>query len=359
MEKKKTGGDKKLHLEVLRIVAILLVLFHHTNLRGFMLFLERDGFSSNVYLFASILCEVAVPIFFMISGALLLKKEESIKDVLVKRVLKFIIVLFAITAVYYFYDVYFNNRLEGDFYTVFNMFMTSSASGALWYMYSYIALMFMLPFLRNMVKNMKVNQYMYLIALNLTFVGFLPIVSFGLSNGEYYYTNTFSIVLATSMSFFFFLTGHFFENVLDESFYKLKNCLWLSVAAVVVIITCAILTKKRLELGLGFADSTSQGFHYTLVAVPTFAIYVWMKFIFMHAKKYKWLTTVISHVGQCTFGIYLFERILRERTLFVFDWLDGFLPCIIACGLWILFMFVVGTIIVSVLKLIPIIKKYI
>lgn len=356
---KNTLGDKKIHIEILRIIAIVLVLFHHTHWKGFMLFLKRDGFTGMIYLFASILCEVAVPIFFMISGALLLKKEESIKEILLKRVLKFIVILFAITTIYHFYDVKFNNRSVGNFQTVVNSFMKNSASGALWYMYSYIAMMIMLPFFRNMVKNTNVKQYIYLIILNLFFVGFLPIISFSLSNGKYYYTNTFNIVIATTMSIFFFIMGHFFENVVDKSFYKLKNCLWLSVAAIAVLVVCSALTRKRLDLGLGFADSTTQGFHYTLVAIPTFSIYVWVKYICMNMKEHKRIKSVISWCGQCTFGIYLFERILRERTLIIFDWFDKFLPCIVACGFWIFVMMIIGIAVVSVIKLIPGIRKWI
>lgn len=355
----KTGSNKKIHLEVLRILAIIFVLFHHSNWRGFMLFLHRDGFTGAVYLLMSILCEVAVPIFFMISGALLLKKDESIKEILQKRILKFVIILFAITVIYRFYDAFFNNKPLKDFETVLNAFMTNSASGALWYLYSYIGLLAMLPYLRNMVKNTTVSQYLFLIVLNLLLVGVLPIVSFTLSNGKYYYTNTFSIVLATSMSFFFFILGHFFENVIDEGFYKLKNCIWLSIAALAVLIICSLLTKRRLALNLGFVDSSSQGFNYTLVAIPTFSIYAWVKFIFKHFKEPLWFHRIVSHIGQCTFGIYLFERILRERTLFIFDWFDSFLPCILACGLWIFAMVAIGTVVVSLIKLIPGVKKYI
>ena len=129
--------NRKLHLEVLRILAIMLVLFHHTEGRGFVLFLQREGFSRSIYLLLSILCEIAVPIFFMISGALLLKKEESIKDILCKRVLRFIIVLFAITVIYRFYDLLVNDKPTGGFMGIVNAFVNNAASGALWYMYSY------------------------------------------------------------------------------------------------------------------------------------------------------------------------------------------------------------------------------
>lgn len=353
------GEGRKIHLEVLRILAIIFVLFHHTDWRGFVLFLHADGFTGAVYLLMSILCEVAVPLFFMISGALLLKKDESIKEILLKRVLKFSIILFAITTVYHFYDVLFNGRAPGNLGTVFNAFMTNGASGALWYLYDYIALLVLLPFFRNMVKNTTAKQYIYLIVLNLLLIGVLPIVSFTLSNGKYYYTDIFSIAIATSMCFFFFLMGHFFENVVDEDFYQIKNCVWLSIASLAVLIICSILTRRRLALGLGFSDSTRQGFHYTLVAIPTFAIYTWAKYIFQQFNVRGWFAITVTHIGQCTFGIYLFERILRERTLFIFDWLERFLPCILACGLWILVMLVLGTAFVSLIKLIPGMKKII
>lgn len=355
----KISKERKIHLEVLRIIAIIFVLFHHTDWRGFRLFLYRDGFSSFVYLLISTLCEVAVPIFFMISGALLLKKDESIKEILLKRVLRFIIILFAITAVYHFYDVLFNGRALGSFETVFNAFITNGASGALWYLYDYIALLVLLPLLRNMVRNTTSRQYIYLIVLNLLLIGILPIASFTLSNGKYYYTDLFKIAIATSMNFFFFLMGHFIENVVDDDFLKLKNCIWLSIASLAVLTTCSLLTIRRLDLGLGFSDATRQGFQYTLVAIPTFTIYAWAKFIFKHFKARKWFTLTVTHIGQCTFGIYLFERILRERTVFIFDWFDRFLPCILACGMWILAMIAIGVAVVSLLKLIPGIKKYI
>ncbi len=354
----RTDSRKKIHLEVLRIIAIILVLFHHTEWRGFMLFLYNDGLKSNIYLFMSIACEIAVPIFFMISGALLLKKDERIKDILRKRIPRFILVLFAISAIYYLYDVWFNQKAWGGFMGILNAFMNNGASGALWYMYHYIALLLMLPFLRSIVKNATKQHYLYLIGLNLFLVGILPMLSFFLTDGKYYFINTFNVVLATTMSFFFFLMGHFFENVLQDDFYNTKNCTLLSVAALAAIIFCILLTNKWIPLR-GFADSTSNGFHYTLVALPTFAVYAWAKFLFKNATKTNWATATVSQFGQCTFGIYLFERILREQTMFIFVWLDSFLPTMVSCCLWVLAIVIIGTGFMSVLKLIPGVKKLI
>ena len=65
------GGAKKrlLSLDFMRIFAILLVIFNHTDNRGFYRFLTDDPgtFLYWFNLFFSILCKAAVPLFFMIS----------------------------------------------------------------------------------------------------------------------------------------------------------------------------------------------------------------------------------------------------------------------------------------------------
>lgn len=95
-----------IYLDVLRIIAIYCVLFNHTN--GFLLYATHYPLpSSYLYLIISILSKVAVPIFFMISGALLLGKDESYQELLRKRILKYTIVLIIISFFYYFCLNYF------------------------------------------------------------------------------------------------------------------------------------------------------------------------------------------------------------------------------------------------------------
>lgn len=66
-----------LHLDLLRLMAILFVIFNHTSDRGYFLFADSVGsWLYFPYMASSVLCKVAVPIFFMISGALLLPKEN-------------------------------------------------------------------------------------------------------------------------------------------------------------------------------------------------------------------------------------------------------------------------------------------
>ena len=67
--------NKKIFLEFLRIISIILVLFNHTGRQGFFLYMGYQGTSYYwIYMFISLACKVAVPTFWMISGALLIDK---------------------------------------------------------------------------------------------------------------------------------------------------------------------------------------------------------------------------------------------------------------------------------------------
>ena len=72
-----------LHIELIRIIAAYFVIFDHTGKRGFFVFsvYERGSLQYWVYMILSIFCKILVPLFFMIAGALLLKKVIELKEI--------------------------------------------------------------------------------------------------------------------------------------------------------------------------------------------------------------------------------------------------------------------------------------
>ena len=90
------GDDMKkklLYIEFLRAIAVLFVIFNHTGGDGFRLFLKYPAGSIQYWtcLSVSIFCKFAVPVFFMISGALLLGKDEPLKVLWKKRIARTIL----------------------------------------------------------------------------------------------------------------------------------------------------------------------------------------------------------------------------------------------------------------------------
>ncbi len=86
--------NRAYYLDALRVVAIFLVLFNHTGRYGFQLYVTATPLPvQTAYLVISSLCKVAVPLFLMVSGALLLGKDEPVSVVWRKRVLRMVAVL--------------------------------------------------------------------------------------------------------------------------------------------------------------------------------------------------------------------------------------------------------------------------
>ncbi len=66
-----------IYFDILRIIACFLVIVNHTN--SSVLLSEKPSLIWFVSLTYFFVCKIAVPIYFMISGALLLKKSDDFK----------------------------------------------------------------------------------------------------------------------------------------------------------------------------------------------------------------------------------------------------------------------------------------
>ena len=96
------GQKKKIYIEVIRLMAIMMVLYGHTSVNGLMYFnLGKMNRSSQIAIWIYPVIAGSVKLFFMISGALLLRKQESINTVLKKRFLRFFIVTAVAVLIYY------------------------------------------------------------------------------------------------------------------------------------------------------------------------------------------------------------------------------------------------------------------
>lgn len=85
LENKINENVRNYSFYVLRILACFLVIVNHTIEGLFKYFPSTTGgLSFTVFYF----CKIAVPIFLMISGALLIPKEESLKNYLLKEYLE-------------------------------------------------------------------------------------------------------------------------------------------------------------------------------------------------------------------------------------------------------------------------------
>ena len=104
--------EKNIYLEAMRVIAIFFVIFNHTGSNGYTLFSQEPIGSGKfwIYLFISVFCKFSVPLFFAISGALMLEKQYDHKK-LFERIMRIFIVLFVFSFAYYIKRIRFLTRL--------------------------------------------------------------------------------------------------------------------------------------------------------------------------------------------------------------------------------------------------------
>lgn len=138
-------SSRNISYDILRIFAILMVFYNHRYTFYIADTFKNVDFKYCLLSSLSIICKCGPPLFFMVSGALLLKKEESFKNILLHRILRIIIVMLACTVLVMYRDNDFN-------------FITSFSTKLNWYLYQYLAYLFMLPFFRKIAINSNKND---------------------------------------------------------------------------------------------------------------------------------------------------------------------------------------------------------
>jgi surface polysaccharide O-acyltransferase-like enzyme len=165
------GRNYLLWVDVLRVAASFIVVLAHVDAwGGGPSFVDTSFYS---------LSRVGVPLFFMLSGFLLLSKQEDTWTFLRKRAAK-IIVPFIVWSIVY--DVLWNHAFADTGFTLsavaslFIRILRGPRAAHLWFFYSLIGLYAFTPILRLFVANAKRSDLWYYIVLWLICMPVLYIV---------------------------------------------------------------------------------------------------------------------------------------------------------------------------------------
>ena len=213
---------RKTYLELLRIFCAGLVIFNH--IPGYTLYQSIEGNGRFLCLFLTMLTRINVPIFFMISGSLLLGKEEDYKTVINKRASRVMLLIVMAEVSYYCCNWYKQNYMV-DKPISFSLselfrgiFSGDAGPTAYWYFYAYLGFLLLLPLLRRIAQGLKREDIIVLIGLHFLFSSFLPLLNFGLTNSsleKFTLHSKFEVLLATKSALFYPLIGYYFDHKVD------------------------------------------------------------------------------------------------------------------------------------------------
>ena len=293
--------QRKTYIDALRIVAILGVLYNHTNRRGYYLYAFSEArICQDFYIGIATLAATAVPIFFMISGAMLLPKKESLKELFQKRILRMGLVLLVFSGIQYVL-LLLEGRAALSGKAVAQAILQDGMIPSYWFLYAYIAYLLILPILRKVAVVMSKQDYLYLFALLLLVEGFLPMVLnlVGISGSNYFFTIPF-----LSQIIIYPLLGYYLEQYMKESYYNKKTNIIVGLCMVVVILFFIAMTQWR---GLPYEEFTTYDkglYTCSFTMLLDVGIYYFVKYFDsrkQHSMKYD---QMLHSMGESVLGIY-------------------------------------------------------
>lgn len=346
MEKKRV-----IYLDLLRIIAMFgVILIHVTSIK------TLESSINTTYLVSTAINSLvrwSVPIFFMISGAMFLRKEKeyTFAIMLKKYIPRMLLCLIFWGCIYSVLDIYVFGSFSIKSIILIPWQIVANATGYhLWYLYALIAIYLMIPVYKIIANNLSQKQLVFVLlvwmVLSLAATQFNAITS--------------ALNISLSLDWYwpmivnwggYILLGHYLYT------YDLKkkyNSL-LIVFGLLVLIVGAVgntvitqLTNNNFE-----ALSLPEGLTTCFSAIAVFLLF---KGLFN--KDYSnSVRRIISNVGNNTFGIYLIHVLLNTVVFRIIGLPLNFYNPVISIIVYAIAIFVVSYIIVVIIKRIPIIKK--
>ena len=361
-----TVKKRRMDIDLLRIFACFFVLFNHT--RGYQAFAHTDSqimmwFCSSL----SVITKTAVPLFYMISGAMLFSdKQESYQVIIKKRVLRVAVVIPFLTAMLAAIGAFRGYISTFSFDVCFRMTLRGADEvGGMpyWYLYWYIGMLLMLPFYRRMAKNMTKQDFYMLFFLYFFFNTFMQLLDMILTANDilpFAIHSDFKLGLnfALTTTVFFPLAGYYLDHNVDLLKISKKKLYSLFASGIAgIAVTCWLKARELEENGMEFTENYISLFG----CVITISIFLFIKYIcakFNQFENHEKFVKAVTLAGSLAYGMYIFDPFMKWVVYSRFVALispDTYMiyPNIIYC---LLSMSVCGSF-TMLLRRIPVIKK--
>lgn len=295
-------------INYLRIIACLLVVANHT-----IYLITNNSQSSNAYpyLLYSVIVKIAVPIFFMISGALNLRKNYSYKEILGKALKRILIPLLVFSIIIYFKR---NPNLEmGNILQFLKDFCTNQILFPYWFLYTLLGLYILTPLLRKCVEKLNKVDYRIFFGFCILILTVLPV----LNHYNILPINSYFNIGLTTIPLLYYILGYYLYNKMEKM--HLGTTILITILAVIFTMIAPFVIKYDINKGYGTT------FWYDLASIPVFSL----SFMFVYLFRFygnkrlnnKLINGYIYYNCKNTLLIYLIHGLLLGHFEFVYRYL--------------------------------------
>jgi surface polysaccharide O-acyltransferase-like enzyme len=299
------------YIDVLRVLSMLSVVFLHTAAGSL-----RGNLGSSTWHISNVLTAImssSVPIFFMISGAMLLssKKTVSISFTYKKRIPKIIIPFFlwSLAAIAYYAALNFLISGSIGWDMVIGKLRNIASQPTiihLWFMYALIPIYLLSPILKKLVDALTKNLALYMITIWLVFSSVLPtLVSLIPVKFQSLLVLNSSYDLNLMNGFLgYFLLGFFLFNY-DKNISKR------------LLIAIIIIDTVLISLGTWWVTSQNgvymelfKGYSRLFVLILSVAVFLLVKELLAGHRLSHKISAVVTVLSSLSFGVYLLHNII-------------------------------------------------
>ncbi len=350
--------QRSYYIDLIRIFAILAVIAIHTDLGELYLKMPLGSVSYYLCLFISMSLSFSPAVFFMISGALLLEKEEAISVIWKKRILRIFIDTCAVSLLYFILDIK-SGSCEADPLFFISQLFSKPWITPFWYLYAYLSFLICLPFLRGMAKAINEKSAVYLFVLVFFLQAVWPLLQKCFLNG-YELQADLRWDWLLSMTVVYPLLGYAIHREIGADKKKKILPVLLIADLIWMILQIVLAADANISSGQNMVSDGYRAFCALLHASALFMFFGNLQERGISAKAER----LLSEIGGCIFGIYLFhgfflDRIriigdLRYRLFSVFSGAALLIPSV----LWILLVFGMTGTVVWLLRKIPPVARF-
>ncbi|MEW5831077.1 MAG: acyltransferase family protein [Chloroflexota bacterium] len=309
-EEKVDGKPRIVWIDLVRVIGALLVVMIHVNSQALRDWGEIPLSWWMVKNIFNATARIAVPLFFMVSGYLLLQKNEDIFVFFRKRGFKILLPFLAWSVI--FLIALDKAQTPREFVV---RILTDRVAAHLWFLYPLIGIYLVVPFLRVFTSPDK-KIYLYF------FVGMWVIAQPVYAMLE----KSLGEPIAFPLSFFegyvgYFILGYLLGQIkVNQRVLAVGGIVWLAAALFTILITYYLTAEKGKFNGIYY---TYLQPNIILASVGAYLLLMWAGEWEIFQKP--GLQKVIVLVSQTSFGIYLIHPLVMKMLRSLTDQVDAWI----------------------------------
>ncbi len=308
----KQEGTRVFAYDLLRIIAIFSVISIHT-IGGFVS--GPYSVTSSEFILGNIFvgfARIGVPIFVMLSGALLLNEE---KDLPIKKLAKRILHLFILFILWSVFYAFFHQIVlpiyKGESISTTGFFKACiDGHYHLWYLPMIIGLYMITPILRLFIKKQNHKYILYFIILGLCFQFFSTDANYFIKRwtGKNLISSYLDKFQLTGVKNYitYYLLGWYITNIPLKKIYRKVIYILGALSALFIVVGMQFFSTNESKEYSFFYNETSL--HVLLYAV---AVFIFIYYLFRDKESPK-CHSIIEKLSALSFGVYLLHVLILE-----------------------------------------------